>query len=112
MGACTPKQQYSNSVYINIYGKYVNKERVVVKIDDDVIYNEISNTRQFSEVTQGPLTLNKRQIKIYFAVNGKDTSLVFPLKKQNYLNIGYSDIKHQFQFYSLDSTHFFNSKTD
>jgi len=108
--SCSQRNQYKNRVYIDIYGNY--KDRATVKFDNDVIFDKKVNSRRFLDVIRGPIVLNKAEIKIYFSIDSKDTSLIFSLKKNNYLFIGHSDIRHEFQFYPTDSIKFFHSKTD
>ena len=108
--SCRQEKNYKNSVYIDIYGDY--KKRALVKFDDDVIFDQSVNSHHSLDVIRGPLILNKTEIKIYFSIDNKDTSLIFSLKKNNYLFIGHSDLKNEFQFYPSDSIKFFHSRID
>lgn len=108
--SCSQEKHYKNSVYVDIYGDY--KERAIVKFDDDVIFDKKVNSHHSLDVIRGPFILNKGEIRIYFSIDNKDTSLVFSLKKNNYLYIGHSDFRHEFQFYPTDSIKFFHSRID
>jgi hypothetical protein len=108
--SCSQKQRYKNSVYIDVYGDF--KQRVIVKIDDDIIFDKKVDTHHTLDVIRGPLLLDKEKVKIFFSIDNKDTSVIFNLKKNNYLYIGHSDLRHEFQFYPSDSIKFFHSRID
>lgn len=108
--SCSHKQGERNSIYITIYGKI--HDRMTVKFDRDIIYDKRIKTNHLLEVTRGPFIINKDKVIIYYNIDNKDTSVTFSLKKSNYVTIGYSEIRHEFQFAISDSTQFFNSRID
>ncbi len=107
---CGHKNGHSNSVYIDIYGRC--KEQITVKLDDDIIFDKKMKAEKLLEVTRGPLILKKEKVKIYYRIDDKDTSFTFVLKQNNYLSIGYSEFRKEFQFGIRDSLHFFKSRID
>jgi hypothetical protein len=108
--SCGHKENYNNAIYINIYGKC--KQQIIVKLDKKTIYDKRINATHLIEVTRGPFTLNEKDVKIHYQIDDKDTSFIFQLKNKNYVSIGYSDIRNEFQFMISDSLHFFNSRID
>jgi hypothetical protein len=105
--SCSPKQHYKSSVYINVYGDF--KEQVILKLDKDIVLSKrISPAKWVSlDAIRGPIHYSKDKIKIYFSIDGKDTSFIYPLKSVNYISVGYSNRRHEFQFTLPDSANFF-----
>jgi len=105
--SCSQKQLGKNVVYVNVYRDL--KKSATLKFDDDVIYDKKGNANpNFDlDVIRGPFHFDKDKIKIHFSIDGKDTSFIYPLKKVNYISVGYSNRRHEFQFSLQDSTQFF-----
>jgi len=97
-------------LYLNIYGKC--KQEILVKFDKKVIYHKRINATHLLEEQTGPFILKEKEVEIFYKIDDKDTSFVFPLKSKNYASIGYSDIRKEFQFTLSDSLHFFHSRID
>ena len=108
--SCSQNQHYKSSVYVNVYGDF--KKQATLKFDNDIIYNKKGDSNQIFnlDAIRGPFYIDKDKIKISFSIDGKDTSFIYSLKKVNYIGVGYSIRRHEFQFYLSDSTHFFMPK--
>jgi len=107
---CTGKKNHESTMYINIYGK--SKQRITVQLNKKTVYDKRDSMTRLIEVTRGPFVLNEKDVQIHYQIDNKDTTITFPLKNKNYVSIGYSDIRKEFQFTTADSLHFFNSRTD
>lgn len=105
--SCEQNQHYKNAVYIDLYGDF--KKQATLKIDGNIIYDKKNyrNKKIDLDEIRGPVYFDKEKIKIDFAIDGKDTSFYYTLKKINYVSVGYSNYRHEFQFMLSDSAQFF-----
>jgi hypothetical protein len=108
--SCETKHSMTNKIYIGLYGR--PKNRIEVRIDDQVLYRKDTTVTKLLEIDRGPITVHKDQAVFFLAVDNKDTLFTYPLKQNNYFNIGYSEIRGEFQFTVYDSINFFNSRMD
>lgn len=79
--SCNQKQHCKNVIYANVYGDF--KKRATLKFDDNIIYDKKSDLNHSLnlDATRGPFYFDKDKIKIYFSIDGDDTSFIYPLKK-------------------------------
>ena len=105
--SCSQNQPYKNSVYVNLYGNF--KKQATLKFDGNIVYEKRvkSNQSWDLDATRGPFHFDKDEISVYFSIDGKDTSFTYPLKKVNYISVGYSNRRHEFQLSLSDSTQFY-----
>jgi hypothetical protein len=110
--SCIGKKANESIANINSYGGFSKKERIKLIIDGEVIFNNTIEKPYFENRRIVYPTLEKNRIKIFFAVDGSDTTFTYKIKKKSYLKLSLSRAYHQFRVDGVDSASYWNNGID
>ena len=110
---CTTKSSKNiRAINVDVLGSYRPNQRFKLKINGKTIYDKTLPEHYIIDRRFVYELKDTGRVSIDFSVNNRDTTFVYEIRKQNYLDFGETLAYRQLLVYSLDSAEYWKNQDD